>query len=30
MSPWETDYIEYIMGYKRDTCHDIESPGIEK
>jgi len=26
----KTDYVEFIMGHKRDTYHDIESLGIEK
>ncbi len=26
----KTDYVEYMMGHKRDTYHDIESLGIEK
>ena len=26
----KTDYVEYMMGHKRDTYHDIESLGIDK
>ncbi len=26
----KTDYVEYFMGHKRDTYHDIESLGMEK
>ena len=26
----KTDYIEYIMGHKRDTYHETESLRIEK
>jgi len=26
----KTEYVEYMMGHKRDTYHDIESLGIEK
>ncbi len=25
----DTDYVDYMMGHVVDTCHDIQSKGVE-
>ncbi len=27
---FKTDYVEHMVGHRRDTLHDVESLGIEK